>query len=307
MTTILIPTNNRPGFLLRALDSIGRQTVMTKIEKVIVSENGGCIESGQVCEQMMDEHKLPIQWVLRDDKTSASEHGRLIFRDHRNFCNTEFTAILHDDDWWRADHLANGLYSLKHNPGASFYGSNHFDVHGEQSLLYCSSNMFGWFTADFPLLTSAWVIPGEKLILAQILGLICHYSSMIVRTDALKQSTPLFEEPGSEYDNDRMLQFRLGQLGSVVYNPIPEIFIRQHDNRDCLLNFPEDERTSHMRRTTRWIVNKSGLPAKSILQLFLRGFELCPENAKREAIDLAKREWVIPELNRMAKEESKNS
>src|SRR5258708_7538188 len=100
---IIIATANRPEFLRNALRSVSRQTAISRLAEVLVSENGGNEASRAVCAEFPE---LPIRYLFRTPTTTAMEHGRYLLG---ALPQHDLTAILHDDDWWTTHHLEDAL------------------------------------------------------------------------------------------------------------------------------------------------------------------------------------------------------
>ena len=290
MLTVILPTAARPAMLRTALASIAGQSALAKIARVIVSENGGSRESEAVCAQFPS---LPITYLFRSPVLTPLEHGRLFMRE----CpQDDFTAILHDDDWWTPGHVANALAALEAHPDATVYGAGHFVVSGESSMLNCSGNLFPWFGANFPDFAPAWKLSRLNVLLAELLGSVAHYSTMVARSDALRRSAYVFDL-GNTFDNDRMLLFALSNFGPLLFNPTPEVFVRNHGAQDCFL-FNDEARQRHMGETTRWMVESSGKSFDLIAGTFARRMAACPEAAVPTLQALAMKPWCVPELKR---------
>lgn len=290
MLTVLIPTAARPAMLRTALASVASQSAVDQISQVIVSENGGSRESEAVCTEFP---ALPITYLFRSPAMSPLDHGRLLMSDGPQ---DELTAVLHDDDWWGPAHLANALAALETDRDASVYGSGHFVVSGESSMLNCSGNLFPWFGANYPVFAPVWRLSRLNVLLAELLGTIAHYSTMVIRTEALRKSTYVYEL-GNPFDNDRMLLFALSKSGPVLFNPTPGAFVRNHGVQDCFL-FSDDARQKHMCGTTRWMIESSGKSFDLIANTFAQRMAKCPEAAVATLQALALREWCVPELKR---------
>ncbi len=290
MISVLLPTASRPAMLRTALESIAAQSAVSKITRVHVSENDGTRESEQVCAQFP---MLPIRYHFREPSGTALEHARLIVHD---CLDSELVAFLHDDDWWTPTHLANALAALESQPDASVYGAGHFVVSGESSMLNCSGNLFPWFGASYPPYAPAWELSRLNVLMAELLGTVAHYSTMVVRTEALKKSAYVYDL-GNPFDNDRMLLFALSTHGPVLFDPLPGAFVRNHAVQDCY-SFDDSARISHMCGTTRWMVKTSGKPWDAVAAAFNKRLALCPPEALSTLKLLAGREWCLPEINR---------
>jgi hypothetical protein len=290
MITVIIPTAARPALLRTALQSVASQSAIGQIGRVFVSENGGSRESEVVCAAFPE---LPITYLYRSSPTIPLEHARLLMRE---CLEGELVAILHDDDWWGPAHLANARTALEGNPEAAAYGAGHFVVSGESSMLNCSGNLFPWFGAGFPEFKPVWEISRLNVLLGEMLGTIAHFSSLVARTEALRKASYVFDL-GNTFDNDRMLVFALSTLGSILFNPTPEVFVRNHGFQDCF-QFDDQARQRHMCSTSRWMVETSGKSWDVIGKSFARRMASCPAPAVPILNALAMKEWCVPEIRR---------
>lgn len=292
MLTVLLPTAKRPALLRTALQSVAAQTARAMIARVVVSENGGDRASEAVCAEFP---QLPITYVFRSPTTNPLEHGRLLLNEYPD---AACTAILHDDDWWTPVHLGNALAALEENPDAAAYGTGHFVVSAESSMLNCSGNLFPWFGANYAAYAPYWKLSRLNVLLGELLGTVAHYSTLVARTDALREASSVFDT-GNVFDNDRMIVFALSQAGPLLFNPTPEAFVRNHGVQDTYL-FPDADRARHMCATTRWLVESSGKSWDAIVHNFSKRMAQCPAHAMPTLRALAKMEWCLPEMQRNA-------
>ena len=292
MLTLLLPTANRPGMLRTALQSVAAQTALASVARVVVSENGGTRASEAVCAEFP---QLPITYVFRTGRLTPLEHGRRLMNEYPD---ASYTAILHDDDWWAPHHVANALAALEANPDASVYGCGHFVVSAEASMLNCSGNLFPWFGANYAAYAPWWKLSRLNVLMAELLGTASHYSTLVARTPALARASAVFNT-GNVFDNDRMIVFALSGFGPLLFNPTPEVFVRNHGVQDTYL-FPDADRARHMCATTRWLVETSGRPWDAILHHFSKRMAQCPAHAMPTLRALAKTEWCLPEMQRSA-------
>jgi len=292
MITVIIPTASRPAMLRTALKSVAEQTARDKIGRIFVSENGGTRDSEQVCAEFPS---LPITYLFRVP-TTPHEHGRIL---HQDCLQGEFTAYLHDDDWWGPSHLKNALEAFEANPNAGTYASAHFAVAGEISQLGCGDISFPWFGSNYAPLSSIWELSRLNVLMAELLNTMAHYSTMVARTEVLRKAAYIFDL-GNPFDNDRMLIFALSTFGTFLYNPLPEAFIRNHAAQDTS-NFEMSKRIEIMRETTRWMVQSSGKSWEMVATSFAKRVTLCPNHAIHFLRDLAAKPWCLPELLRNVK------
>jgi glycosyltransferase involved in cell wall biosynthesis len=289
MVTILLPTANRPQMLRTALQSIADQTARGQIDRIYVSENGGCRESEAVCAEFPT---LPIAYRFREP-TPPLRHAQLLMCD---CLENELTAFLHDDDWWTPSHLERAIVELEARPEAAAYGTGHFVVSGESSMLNCSGNLFPWFGAGYASYQRVWELSRLNVLMAELLGTMAHYSTLVARTEALRKSAYVYDLD-NPFDNDRMLLFALSTHGPFLFNPVPQAFVRNHGNQDCFA-FDGEARIRHMCRTTWWMVQTSGKSWDLIARSFARRMAMCPPDAIHTLKALALKEWCVPEMTR---------
>lgn len=297
MISIITPTHDRPGLLREALESVYRQAAFNAIDEIIVSDNGPDHLAKAVCAEFKD--KLPMIKYTARPECSAHDHGKQIFEDYFAASKSKYTSILHCDDWLTPSHLSSALSALESVPSASFYTGCHYDVRSPNSMLFCTHNFYAWFAANFASLNCAWIIPPENAVLSMLFGCIGHYSTMVMRTDAFKEASYVFHEPESAFNSDRRLQFALSQLGPVIYNPMPQVFVRHHADRDCVVNYTDDERIRHLRMTTLWIIKRFN--PSMILDKFCAQFDACPKEFRANAAQYLSQEWTLPEISRYMK------
>jgi glycosyltransferase involved in cell wall biosynthesis len=291
MLTVLIPTADRASMLRTALQSVADQTAVSKIDRIVVSENGGTRKFEEICARFPS---LPITPVFRSPGVTPLEHGRMLMNEYPD---SDLTAILHDDDWWAPTHIECALKALEANPDAAGYGAGNYVVSDESSMLNCNGNLFPWFGAGYPRFAPWWKIARFDVLLAEMLGTLFHYSTTIARTRALREATSIFDL-GNTFDNDRMLLFALSSAGSLLFNPTPQAFVRNHGVHQDSFLFDGDAQRRHMCQTTRWIIESSGQPLNVVVKTFIRRMSECPQSAALTLKALATREWCLPELKR---------
>jgi len=292
MLTVIIPTADRASMLRTALQSIADQTALSQIDRIVVSENGGSRKSEEICARFP---LLPITYVFRSPNLTPLEHGRLLMNEQ----DSDLTAILHDDDWWAPTHIEYALKALEANPDAAGYGAGNYVVADESSMLNCNGNLFPWFGASYPRFAPWWKIARFDVLLTELLGTLAHYSTTVARTKALREATHVFDL-GNTFDNDRMLLFALSASGPLLFNPTPQVFVRNHGVHQDSFLFDGEAQRSHMSVTTRWLVESSGQPLDTLIKTFMRRMTQCPKAAAHTLKALAMREWCLPELKRLS-------
>ena len=274
-----------------ALQSIAAQTAVAKIERVVVSENGSDPRSRSVCQEFS---QLPIIHIYREPAVKPLEHGRILMHE---CLEGEITCILHDDDWWLPNHLEDALAALEAEPEAAAYGSS-FVINKDGTTLLERYDLTAWFGANYPASESVWRLSASNVLLASLYGLVVHYSSLVARTEALRQSAYIYDL-GNPFDNDRMLLFALSRFGSVLFNPEVRVVVRHHEARDTS-TFAQEERNRRMSETTDWMVS-SGIKSWSfVAAAFAKRISACPD--KDQMVDLIRiatlRPWCLPEMAR---------
>jgi hypothetical protein len=124
--TIAIPTLNRAGLLVRALESVLAQT--TDEIEILVSDNGSSDETPAVLARYND----PRLRKMRCDSTiSRSDHGVLIY----SKITTEFVLVLSDDDFLEPDFAAEVLKLFAEHPALSFVYTGCYEHYDDAQLV----------------------------------------------------------------------------------------------------------------------------------------------------------------------------
>lgn len=288
MVGVIIQTANRPEMLRQALQSVAEQTGRESISAVYVSENGGNRGSQEVCAAFPD---LPIVYAFRDPQLSPVEHTTVMMNEALVH---EYTAILHDDDWWMPDHLSNALNAFHAHPGAVAFCSSWFAVSGESSNLKCDSDALFWVAAEFPKLQATWEITPFQVRFAALLATPAEFSSMVIRTEVLRLSKKVFSL-GNDFDVDRMLIVDLANHGSLAYRPYPDVCKRFHSGRDAN-NFPFRLQIDRMSETTRWIMSNACADVPGLISQFSRLKDICPDYLRGQLFNQLEVPWCLPTL-----------
>jgi len=290
VVTVLLPTARRATLLRTALESIAEQTALAKIDRIIVSENGGDRASEEVCKKFA---RLPITYIFREPALTPMQHGQTLYRE---YAQGDYTCILHDDDYWLPHHVELGLEALEANPEASLYGAS-FLCNDDLRLFDGGSDVYAWFGANFPAFTpTLWTLSQAEVLLANIYNMVIHYSAMIARTSALTKAAAIFER-GNPYDNDRELLHALAEQGPVLFNKKFGVAVRVEGERDTK-RFMVEEKNRRMSETTSWMVESAGKSWHVIAAQFTQRLSRCPDKDRqifliREAVA---RPWVLPEI-----------
>jgi len=288
--TILVATTRRPALLRTALASIAAQTAGRRITQVLVSENAGDATSRAVAEEFAD--RLPVKYVLREPPLSGLAHALALME---TLPPDGYVAILHDDDWWLPDHLAQALARLEQNPSAVATYSSYFIVSAESSMLASDTNLLFWFGAGFAPLAACWPLDETGLLLSCLWGTPGHYSTLLARIPAYRKAAGLVYREGNPYDNDRLLAMELGRLGPVIFQPLPEAFIRYHADQDQH-RYDWPQREAHLRATTRRLAAQARASGIDLRASLAARLESCPAVARETVLNALSQPWCVETL-----------
>lgn len=279
MITVVLPTANRPAMLRTALRSIEEQTAKEEIKCVLVSENGGNRESGNVCAEFP---ALPIRYVFREPALPPFDHGATIYDEARQL-PSRYVAVLHDDDWWGTDHIANALTELRRYPDAKAYWSTSFLVQGESSWMFQCWNESVWIAADYPPLSETVVLSRKQAALACLGSGPAHYSSLVAEKETLFEGFSAVKKTGNLFDNDRLLFLDLATRGPLLVNLVPEVFVRQHPAQDQA-SYTLQGSGEHIAAATRLVLDFCRNEGIDVLREYRRLYDECPIPAYRQFI-----------------------
>jgi len=294
MVTVIVPTTDRPHMLRTALSSIEKQTAKEKIALIIVSENAGNRGSGEVCEEFPS---LPIKYVFRDPPLEALEHGAALTAEAQG-SETQYVAILHDDDWWGINHIATGLDELHRNPDAAAYWSSSFLLHGESSWFLQCWNESCWVVSGFKPVTEVAKLDLKQAALACVGSGPAHFSSLIGKKDAVLDGLSAVIKTQNRHDTDRLLFLELAKQGPLLVNFVPQVFVRQHSGQDQR-SLSLEESTEHVAAATRDILKFCGEHDINVLDEYEKLYEECPIPSYRPYLIGTMDPRVIKELDRL--------
>src|SRR5258708_7095537 len=295
-TTILIPTANRPGMLKNALRSVQTQPAAARIREVIVSDNGDPAGVASLCQEFRS--TLPIRYIQRNPRTIPMVHGKVLLGDTYE---SKDVAIRNDDDWWMPEHLERSLGLLdKHETACAGY-SAYLEVGSETETFRGDPfqrppNLRFWSGGGFQSLTEEWVLEPEAVIMSCLSGTPGHFSSVVTRNSALKDSCYIYDLKNS-FDNDRMLTLALALKSSLIFNPTPTVFVRLHPQQDAQ-SYTEQAVFQNMYRTTLWILEHAKEFKFDFLTALNRQLINCPSAYFPFLTDLLGKPWVISALTK---------
>ncbi len=222
--TVAITTTGRPHFLRTALQSVQNQVGLAAIGEVVVSENNNDRRTEDVGHEFPD---LPIRYLFREPTLPMLAHLFSTFRQAR----TPYVAILNDDDWWSASHVAHGLRVLKGDADAAAYASASLFVVDEahKNPRWIDRSAAVWLLAGKPSWLTTWALDPQRMLALCWVYTPFHWSSLIARTDYLLSVLDELEhETYHTHTIDRLVYARLSARGAFHYNPVPDTFVRWH-------------------------------------------------------------------------------
>ena len=226
MITVLIPTFNRPHLLRVALESIAKQTYLSYIDKVIVSENGLNNSSSQVCAEFS---QLNIQYVYQEEQLPVLKHIQWLMSLEAN----GYVAFLCDDDWWNIYHIELAVNSLKKYPDNVSYFSDFLFASNDKSLEFSIYNNAKFLASRNNKYVNydLFFLKTEDIIFSSVLVTPFHFSALVCNANILSKVAYIFDEVHPTY-SDRMLWVVLSSYGGFIFNPLPTTVIRNHAEQD---------------------------------------------------------------------------
>jgi glycosyltransferase involved in cell wall biosynthesis len=264
--SVIIPTAGNPQLLETALRSVARQTSREHIlHEVLVSENRNDRSSEAVCGKFSD---LPIRYIFQDPPVSPLLNFDFLFRR----AEADFVALLCDDDWWAPGHLHTALAHLSRDSQVVAWFSACFFTDSEGSRSgWIQRTPVLWIAAGRPNFSSVWLLGRQEVLASAWVLTPFHISSMVVRRDALLLARSSWLD-SHIYIADRSLQAHLSTLGSILYDPMVDTFIRYHSGA-VTQQFSEKERRKNFRAGTDRIVRigkECGLDFVELWHRYLR-------------------------------------
>jgi len=283
-TTVLITTAKRAGMLRTALAGIRDQSARKRIREVLVSENTADLGSLDVCREFAG--SLPIRHVQRRPPITPLMHGKTVFGASYE---TEFVAILHDDDWWLPEHLEKSLRALEREQTVAAY-SSFVEVADERSLIKGESNVMFAFAAGFPALAESWKLDAETALLSCLPGTPGRYSALVARSNAMRNAAYIFDLE-NHFDNDRMLTVALAKQGPLSFLPFPSVCIRMHASQDGR-RFATPALIQRVTQTTEWLLRQAEGMRVDLPGALQKRLGQCPQNALEAAVTCYSQIWV---------------
>jgi hypothetical protein len=270
--SVVLLTCDRPGYLEDALRGISCQSALQSVEAVIISEGGSTDTSRQVSAGFPT---LPI--VYHDHR------GLLIWQKERlepiwNSVRTPLVAFLHDDDWWSSEHLEEALDVLDGDADCAGVFGNYYVTEGPEYPYWLPLALAQrvWLASDRDFRHPVKLLDDVGITLACLLDSTFHYSSLVGRTQAIRDSNAQVVTTENLYDNDRYYPIVLSSYGRIGYIVRPNVFIRQHAMQDS--QRPEFFAKTWERKcdTTRWLLKKEPRRVAQAAARFNKAMEQVP-------------------------------
>ena len=281
--SVLLPTVGREAYLRTSLRSIANQTAREIIGEVVISDNR---PTGVVEKIATEFPSLPIRIIRREPAIDINAHFKILPEDAR----CEFSAILHDDDWWSSVHLASALAALTATPSAVACYTAFAEVPAERSPIWADSSIGVWFGANCAALDQSWSLDLASVCIASLPGTFGRFSALVGRTEALCRAGYVYNL-GNPFDTDRMLGIALALQGPVAYAPLSTAYIRRHPAQDGG-RFSFSTLVGHMSDTTRWIIAQAREKNIELRAEISRRERACPPELVPQLARLWQQKWT---------------
>ena len=208
-----------------ALASVGSQTSVHSIAKVIISENGKNRASENVCS---DFSSIPIEYHYQENTLPVLKHIQLLL----SKVSSEYVAFLHDDDWWASNHLELALTALNDGNCSSVF-TNFVETASPKHPFTVSYKSFRiWALTGRDFSRNVIQLSQANNFLNCLVDSSYHFSTFVGTTNSCVQSWDKVVLSQNDYDCDRTFPIFLGEVGNVAYIPASTTFIRIHSNQD---------------------------------------------------------------------------
>jgi len=292
--TVTITTTGRPDFLRTALQSVQNQVCLTEVGEVVVSENNNDRRTEGVLREFPD---LPVRYLFRQPTLPMLAHLFSTFRQAR----TPYVAILNDDDWWSAGHVAQGLRALKADTEATAYASASLFVVDEahKNPRWIDRSFAIWLLAGKPTWLSTWTLEPQRMLALCWVYTPFHWSSLITRTDDLLSVLDELEhETYHTHTIDRLVFARLSLRGAFRYNPVPDTFVRWHAGN--WIKTPAAEGVREIVRSTVAVVERMATDLGwNVVAMWKNALSAMPAEVELEILERFHEAFTPDELDRL--------
>jgi len=128
LTSVIIPTYNRAGYLTLTVESALAQEGV-EVE-VIIIDDGSTDDTRDVVERHREAWGERVQYVWQEnaERSVARNHGLRL-------SHGEFVAFLDSDDLWRPNHLRTCIETLRKNPSAAAAYAEYGQINAESRVI----------------------------------------------------------------------------------------------------------------------------------------------------------------------------
>ena len=167
---------------------------------------------------------LPLRYIFQDPPLTPVQNFNYLYDQAKG----DLIALLCDDDWWAPAHLEGAVDALTENTSAvaRFSASLHVDSESATTGVIGRPPVL-WLAAGRPDCCTTWCLAGPQVLAATWIMTPFHPSTLVARRAALRQILPTLKD-AHIYQNDRLLQARLASLGTILYEPLVDTFVRVH-------------------------------------------------------------------------------
>jgi hypothetical protein len=278
--TVAITTTGRPHFLRTALQSVRNQLALSAIAEVIVSENSGDSRTEAVCADFPD---LPIRYLFRQPNLPMLAHLFSTYGEARS----SYIAILNDDDWWTAGHLADALRLLDADPGAVAYAAASLFVSDEvqKNPRWIDRSAALWMQAGQPSWLTTWKLDLDRMLAACWVYTPFHWSSLVARTGSLAGVLDeLCDASYYTHTIDRLVFAHLAVAGSFLYNPVPDTFVRWHAG-NWVKTHAAPEINQVLRATVQRVERLAARHGLNVIEMWQAALGCMPSEFEAEILD----------------------
>lgn len=119
--SVIIPVYNREEKIIRAIDSVVKQTEVDYVREIIVVDDGSTDSTVITIEQYAKEHVVPpIRIISQENRGVSAARNRAMHE-----ATGMYFAFLDSDDMWLPDKLAKQMIVFDRYKDAFFVGGNH--------------------------------------------------------------------------------------------------------------------------------------------------------------------------------------
>jgi hypothetical protein len=264
------------------------------IGEVVVSENAGNRRTEQLLHHFP---ALPVRFLFREPTLPMLAH---LFSTIR-LARTPFVAILNDDDWWGAGHVADGLRHLQADAGIAAYTAASAYVACETYELpaWIDRSPVAWLLAGRASWLSTWSFDPQAIMALCWMYTPFHISSLIARTDSLLSALDELEpEIRHVHTFDCLLFAKLALRGSFRYNPVADTFVRWHEGNWVKSQTPETVK-GILRDTARSVEDLASRQGWNLRNVWRTALSVMPPEVELDVLRRFRMTFNSEELERL--------